>query len=162
MGQAISVSKISTKSCGVGKAVIMGLVKESDTAIPVLRAYGVVSDVKKRETPIGESYCFIGTHEAVNLLNGEQFTSRQAYLPGLVSDMLLEKVGRNKGNCEYAFDITAEYFESATGEDSYRYGAIDYRPDAESPLTGIAESLPPLPGQDIPEKPVKKTAKKKR
>jgi len=98
------LSKITIAKIGLKPVEIKILVESQKEACPVARVLGRTSGFQVVSGELGESNRFDGEFEAINILSGDVFRSKNLFLPQLASDLL-------EGILQGANDKEAQKFE---------------------------------------------------
>lgn len=114
---------VSTKSVlgsGGTKDLLPDLIKlkdEKNNVLPLMRIYGIAQRVRPGTKDDREFIQFIGEFEAVNLINGNTYTSGRAYVQDYIADQIYSKMrdpdtGELK-EAQFALEVGAHYDPSS-------------------------------------------------
>lgn len=159
------LNKITTSKIGLKPVEIKALVDAEKKSCPVARILGRTSGFQVVSGELGESNRFDGEFEAINMLTGEVFRSKNLFIPQLASDLLegilqgandkeAEKVevdaktkkGMEKQlkvkfqkNIEFAIDLVAIPSKSQTGYEWNAQPVIEVK--TEDPFKALKGSI---------------------
>jgi hypothetical protein len=131
--------------------------------LDVAQIFGIANGVKSGEGTYGTWYGFTGSHEGVNVLTGETFTSSNAFLPEVATDLMRAAL-KDHDELEYAFQITAVIDGDMKEGYSYNVTPLMQVEERLDPLAAIkakiaANSAPALVHTDAPKAAVEKKSK---
>lgn len=147
MGITLFPKKISTQTMGLNTPELETVAAAGKgKSVPVLRVWGIVSDIKPGVSQYGPFIRFNGTIAAINLITGDEARSSSLLLPGLAEGVvksLFDKASKDGGSAQIGIEISVEENVSAKGGTKFKYivkPLFEYKGD--DALSEMAKSLP--------------------
>jgi len=81
----------------------------------LIRVWGIATGTVTGESQFGEWVALVGSFKAVNLSDGEVFTSSKCFLPSVASDYLVQYLKNGESSIEFALQIDSVPSETAIG-----------------------------------------------
>lgn len=131
MASASSLSNAEKAKLGVEKAT------------PILNVIGMTNEYQFGETQLGQYVKFWGQFEATDLMTGEITTSGAAIFPGILGDMLVGAIGKDRNTVRFAgtFGVKPATKKDASIPWEYYFEA-KVNPNANDALADLRKALP--------------------